>query len=111
MIDFGSICIAYVSWRSGGKNRPVLIREINNDCAVCYSITTRYNIYSPTVQTNYFMINDLECTGLRRQSYIDTTRYYYIPIGSISEENIIGYLSDTDKIKLLEFILAKQNKE
>ncbi|WP_461248484.1 hypothetical protein [Treponema sp. R6D11] len=64
--------ITYISWGSGGKNRPVLVLLINENTISVYPITTQYENKSEVIKAQYFKINDWAQAGLDSQSYIDT---------------------------------------
>jgi mRNA interferase MazF len=64
--------ITYLSWGSGGKNRPILVLLLNEDTISVYPITTQYENKSESIKSQYFKIKDWQQAGLDKQSYIDT---------------------------------------
>ena len=96
------IYIAYVSWDSGGKRRPVLILEESVGNVTVFSITTRYESKSEEMRAKYFVINEWQQAGLDRQSYIDTNKTVTLPETAVS--NPVGRLSPGDERRLIEFI-------
>ena len=98
------IYIAFVSWGSSGKSRPVLILEESAGAVTVFSITTQYESKRETIRAKYFLINDWEQAGLDRQSYVDTNNTITLPKTAIDSNNPIGKLSATDEMRLIEFI-------
>ena len=98
------IYIAFVSWGSGGKNRPVLILEESADSATVFNITSQYESKSDEIRTKYFVINDWRQAGLDRLSYVDTNNTVTLPLTSIDRKNPIGRLTAADEMRLLKFI-------
>lgn len=96
------ICIAYISWDTGGKRRPVLLIEKCCGRVEVFRITSQYETKSELVQANYFKIDDWRQAGLSKQSYIDTGSSIDIPISLIA--STIGKLTENDKQRLLRFI-------
>ena len=103
-MDIFDIYIAYVSWGSDGKKRPVLILEQNSIGITGFNITTKYNIKSEAVRINYFKINDWQQAGLDKQSYIDTKNTVTLPISSVDVNHQVGTLTKSDVKKLVEFL-------
>jgi hypothetical protein len=101
------IYIAYVSWVSGGKSRPVLALLSDGDKISAYPITSRYAGKSETVRAKYFKINGWSQLGLDRQSYVDTGTLISFPAAVIDGKKPIGEMSAEDKRRLLDF-LTKQ---
>lgn len=102
------IYLAYVEFSdySGGKFRPVLILFYANEEIYIYPVTSKYKNKSDKIKANYFKINDLKNTGLTMVSYIDTGNLIVLSNKRFSFKKI-GFLSEKDKKRLLEFI---QNK-
>jgi mRNA interferase MazF len=78
--------ITYISWRSGGKNRPVLVLLLNEDTISVFPVTTQYETKSEFIKSQYFKINDWLQAGLDRQSYIDTGILLSFPISAIKDK-------------------------
>ena len=93
---------AYVAWANGGKRRPVLIRQINDDEVIVYKITTKYQNKSDDIRRHYYPIVDLDEAGLKRQSYIDTLNLVGLP--KSVQFRRIGQLSVNDMRNLAKFI-------
>jgi len=100
--------ITYISWGSGGKNRPVLVLLVNEDTISVYPITTQYENKNEFIKAQYFKINDWQQAGLDRQSYIDTGILLSFPISVIKNKKPIGKLTTADKKKLLDFLTKKE---
>ena len=98
------IYIAYVTWGPGGKRRPVLILEENNDSAMVFNITTHYEKKSERIRAKYFVINDWQQAGLNRESYIDTNNTITLPLTAVDSKRPIGKLSARDERLLIKFI-------
>ncbi|MCL2486678.1 MAG: hypothetical protein FWE86_03650 [Oscillospiraceae bacterium] len=98
------IFIAYISWGSGGKSRPVLFLRSNNGRVSVYPVTTQYNNKSEAIRKRYFKINDWKQAGLNVQSYVDTGTLIHLPASVISNKNPIGKLTVADKKRLFEFL-------
>ena len=98
------VYIAFVSWGSGGKRRPVLILEESADSVIVFNITTQYESKSEEIRAKFFIINDWQQTGLDRQSYVDTNNTVTMPLTAVDSKNPIGRLSAKDERRLIEFI-------
>jgi hypothetical protein len=98
------IYIAYVSWDSSGKTRPVLILEQHEAVVYVFKITTQYESKSEIIRSGYFKINEWQQAGLSRQSYVDTNSIRDLPPILFDGKSKIGRLSEADEIKLIEFI-------
>ena len=98
------IYIAFISWGSDGKNRPVLVLEESAGNVTVFTITTQYKNKSVAIRAKYFIINDWQQAGLDSQSYIDTNNTVTLPITAVNTNNPIGKLSASDEIRLIEFI-------
>ena len=98
------IYIAFVSWGSGGKRRPVLILEESASSVTVFSITTQYASKSEAIRAKYFVINDWQQAGVDSQSYVDTNNTITLPLTAIDSNNPMGKLSASDEMRLIEFI-------
>ena len=96
--------IAFISWGSGGKSRPVLAFLLDEEKISVYPITSQYGSKSETVRSKYFRINDWVQAGLDKQSYIDTGMLINFPMSVVDGKKPIGKLSAQDKQRLLEFL-------
>ena len=96
-----AIHIAYVSWDSDGKRRPVLVLSSNQKEAAVFQITSQCNNKSAVIQTQYIAIDDWRQAGLAKQSYIDVGRIIDLPIATV-QPTPIGTLSKKDLRKLLD---------
>ncbi|MDR1204051.1 MAG: hypothetical protein LBL26_01015 [Peptococcaceae bacterium] len=103
LMDPFDICVAYVSWESGGKRRPVLLLAKEDDYAAAFRITSRFDSKSEAVKAQYLEILDWQETGLTKLSYIDTITSVKVPIAHISLPPI-GKLTKNDKFRLIEFL-------
>ena len=103
-MDPFEIFIAFISWGSGGKNRPILVILINDDSLLAYPITTQYENKSEAIQAQYYKMTDWLQAGLNKQSYIDTGTLIKLPLSSIVNKKPIGRLSEADKQNLFEFL-------
>ena len=98
------IYIAFVSWGSDGKRRPVLILEENADSVTVFNITTNYKNKNEKIRAKYFIINDWQQAGLNMQSYVDTNNTITLPLTAVDSKNPIGRLSAPDEKRLIDFI-------
>jgi len=103
-MDPFEIFISYISWGSGGKNRPVLVLLLNTDSIFVYPITTQYENKSEAVRKWYFKMDDWMQAGLSRQSYIDTGTLIKLPLSVIDNKKPIGRLTMAEKQRLLDFL-------
>lgn len=97
---------AFVAWTNGGKHRPVLVRQINDNEVIVYKITTKYQSKSASIRRHYYRIKNLEEAGLRKESYIDTLNLVGLP-KSVKFRRI-GRLSTEDIRDLAIFIETKE---
>lgn len=97
--------ITCISWKSGSKDRPVLILQINNHTVSVFPITTQYENKSKAIQAQYFRINDWHLSGLNKQSYIDTGTLLELPLAVFDKKKPIGKLTTADQQSLLAFLL------
>jgi hypothetical protein len=98
------IYIAYVSWGSDGKNRPLLIFLTGNEKVDVYQITTRFDGKSTAIKSKYFKIADWVQAGLDKQSYIDTVTLISLPKKIFKNKPRIGILTENDRKRLIEFL-------
>jgi hypothetical protein len=99
--------IAYISWGSGGKRRPMLVYKKNDSHVVAFPITTRFANKSKAIQDRYYVINDWVQSGLEKQSYIDTGTPYVFSESALRNAEPIGRLTEGDKIRLIAFFLKR----
>ena len=98
------IFITYMSWGSGGKDRPVLAFILGDSTVDILLITTQYESKSKEIQALYFKIDDWMQTGLEKQSYVDTGTLITLSSDMLKEKAQIGRLTENDKRRLLEFL-------
>ena len=98
------IFIAFVSWESSGKYRPVLIIYQQESIVFAFKITTQYESKSDAIRTNCFVINDWQKAGLDSPSYVDTNTILDIPAKVFEGKTEIGRLTTADEHRLIEFI-------
>jgi hypothetical protein len=96
--------VVYISWGSGGKNRPVLVLLLTEDTILVYPVPTQYENKSESIKLRYFKIDDWSQAGLDRQSYVDTGILLSLPISVIKNKKPIGKLTIADKKRLLAFL-------
>jgi len=92
--------IAYVSWGSDGKHRPVLILSTDEKEVSVFQITSQYDNKSANIKSQYIAIDDWAQAGLAKQSYIDIGRIIDLPSATV-QPTPIGKLSKSDLYKLL----------
>ena len=107
MMNTFEIYIAFVSWGSGGKRRPVLVLDTNINSATVFKITTHYESKNEKIRERYFVIDDWQQAGLHKPSYIDTNNTITLPLSAVDEKNIVGILSKADEKRFVEFIGSK----
>jgi hypothetical protein len=110
------IFVAYISWKTGGKRRPVLIISTGDSIvpaasdgptasdAYGFGITTQYANKSETIKAKYYKITDWKPAGLEKQSYIDTVRLLKLPPDVVSMAHPIGKLTQQDIELLIAFL-------
>jgi len=98
------IFIAYISWDSGGKTRPVLILEQQDKVVFAFNITMQYEGKSEAIRMGYFKISDWQQAGLDKQSYVDTNTVRDIPSAVFDGKSRIGRLTAADELRLVEFL-------
>ncbi|AEF86326.1 conserved hypothetical protein [Treponema primitia ZAS-2] len=102
------IFVAYISWKTGGKRRPVLMISTGDNngptasAAYGFGITTQYANKSETIKAKYYKIVDWKLAGLEKQSYVDTVRLLKLPPDVVSKAKPIGKLTQED----IEFLIA-----
>jgi hypothetical protein len=104
VMNIFDIFIAYISWGSEGKKRPVLILEQQSTVINVFNITTQYGNKSDLIRSKYFKINDWQEAGLDKQSYVDTNVVRGLPPSALAGKTAIGKLTESDVQKFLEFL-------
>jgi hypothetical protein len=104
MINPFDLFIVYISWRTGGKSRPVLVLSNGEKTVDVYPITTQYENKSKAIRANYFKITEWNEAGLDQKSYIDTGTILTLPLIAVEKKRPIGHLTTKDKIGLLAFL-------
>jgi hypothetical protein len=95
------IYIAYISWGTDGKRRPVVIYFKKDDKVAVFRITSQYQSKSDAIRSKYLTITDWRQAGLDKPSYIDTSAVINLPAATINPSPI-GKLSKRDKQTLVE---------
>jgi len=98
------IFIAYVSWGSSGKHRPVLVVEQQKTIMSVFNITTRYESKSEAIRSKYYKITDWQQAGLNQPSYVDTNILRDLPKGVWDGKIAMGKLTEKDVKQLLSFL-------
>ena len=99
--------IAYVSWGSDGKHRPVLVLSANQDEVAVFAVTSQYYNKSAAIKAQYIAIDDWKEAGLTKPSYIDIGRIIDLPITAVLPTPI-GKLSENDLHKLLNALVMSE---
>jgi hypothetical protein len=99
-MDPFDIYIAYVSWGTDGKRRPVVIYFKHNGKVSVFRVTSQYQNKSDAVRSKYMAITDWQQTGLDKPSYIDMSAIIKLPVATIDPASI-GKLSERDKQALV----------
>jgi hypothetical protein len=94
------IYIAYVSWGTNGKRRPVVIYFERDSKVSVFRITSQYQNKSDAVRSKYLEITDWQQAGLDKPSYIDTGTIIKLPTATVDPAPI-GKLSERDKYALV----------
>ena len=103
-MELFDIFIAYISWGSVGKRRPVLVFSQGDDTVEVFQITTQYERKSKAIRVKYLKINDWRLSGLDKLSYIDTNNIVELPTAVFDTKTPIGQLTRKDRLRLREFI-------
>ena len=98
------VYIAYISWGTDGKRRPILCLEEDSGYLKAFRITSQYANKSDEIKKKYIEIADWKHAGLSKPSYIDAGEKVRIPTALLSSQLPIGRLTETDKRRLLEFL-------
>ena len=104
MMNPFEIFIAYLTWGSGGKYRPILALIVGGNSVDMFRITTQFENKSVFIQAHYFEINDWAQAGLDKQSYVDTGTLITLPLNTFKDRTPIGKLTKNDRCRLLEFL-------
>jgi hypothetical protein len=91
--------------KPGGKFRPVLIVEVENDIAagVAIKITSKGPKEPPTVHdTHRIKIEHLEGTGLTKPSWARCEKYRSFPLNAFRPENKRGTMHPDDFKKIYD---------
>lgn len=97
------IYTAFVTWQGGGKCRPILIVEAEENNFSFLKVTSKYKNKSENIKKIYYPLQDWKSEGLKKQSYVDTGTLLNLPIGKVSL-NYVGRLTKKDKTGLTRFI-------
>jgi hypothetical protein len=103
-VEAFDIYVAYISWGTGGKMRPVLVFEQQEDVVFVFYITSQYENKSQSIRAKYFKIEDWRQAGLDKQSYIDTNTVRDLPVRALDGRPIIGKLTEPDIQRFIAFL-------
>ncbi|MDV5987546.1 type II toxin-antitoxin system PemK/MazF family toxin [Streptococcus canis] len=108
-LEVYSVLVSRVKYSdgAGSKVRPAIVVKFNNEMIRTYRVTTQYENKSDYIKSQYLEIIDWVQANLKRQSWIDTVKYYNV---SNDEFNIkiIGKLSNRDIERLKDFLKNKK---
>lgn len=102
-MKINEIYTAYVAWQNGGKRRPILIIETEENNFSFLKVTSKYKNKSEKIKKLYYPLQDWRDEGLKKQSYIDTGALLSISRSEVSL-NYVGRLTRKDKSGLTRFI-------
>jgi hypothetical protein len=109
LVNHFDVFIVYVPWENGGKLRPVLVFKQQETIAFVFNITTRYKKKSESIRRKYFRINDWQQAGLDKLSYVDINTIHDLPLSALKDKSKIGRLTESDKLRFIEFIKEHNN--
>jgi hypothetical protein len=88
-----------------GKYRPVIVMGLDQTSVYFMKITTQFENKSQYFQLKYFKIENYQLAGLKKQSYIDTTKTFKMPIVAFqSVSQLFGHLVESDVQALINFL-------
>lgn len=102
--DIGLAFIEFNS-KSGGKKRPILIMGSVDGHYLAFSITSKFKNKSPKIKAVYYQIQNWREAGLNFPSWIDTGHVLYLAKDRHIQK--IGKLLDSDKEKLIQFLIER----
>ncbi|WP_260253543.1 type II toxin-antitoxin system PemK/MazF family toxin [Levilactobacillus brevis] len=104
------IAIADVPYDDGKtlKTRPALLVSIDRQQVTVFKITTKYEEKSEAIKKFYYPIEFWCEAGLDKASFVDTHMTYTLATEFMLKNPPIGVLTDTDVIKLFNFIKTNQ---
>lgn len=87
----------------GSKVRPAFVVRFDGELIAYYKITSQFGEKSEYFRSKYFEIKDWMYAGLNKPSWIDTFK-----LRRVEEKyvviNFVGYLSERDEDRLVEFL-------
>jgi len=100
------ILILYVSFIdvNGGKKRPVLVLEVNDESFSFFSLTSQYENKSKRIRGQYYKIKYWKAAGLVKQTYVDVVKIREIYLDNDIRFHRIGQLAEEDIKGLNEFL-------
>ncbi|HFD1725296.1 TPA: hypothetical protein QFM54_001869 [Enterococcus faecium] len=99
--DIISLYVAYVDG-SGGKKRPVLVRQTSGNKIDVFRITSKFSNKSFFIKQQYFKIDDWKQAGLNKASWVDLGSIKSFDLNKVSYDSI-GALSTQDVKRISEF--------
>ncbi|MGU9984040.1 type II toxin-antitoxin system PemK/MazF family toxin [Limosilactobacillus fermentum] len=93
----------------GSKIRPALVIEFGRDRVVVLKVTSQYQRKSAQIKRLYYPIREWQEAGLKKQSYVDTHKFYRLSKKWVFNHRPIGKLTATDRFGLFAFM--RQNKK
>jgi hypothetical protein len=105
-MENNDIVLAYISFAqtTGGKQRPVLIRQLKSDHVLILPITSKYDNKSAKIKRQYYRITNWAEAGLSKQSYVDILGGRDLPIDGRINFKEIGQMTNEDLNGLAQFI-------
>lgn len=102
-MKINDVYLAFVSWGTSGKTRPILILQYDQETVSFYAITSKYQNKSAAMRAVRYPIKDWEQAGLSKPSYVVIDSKYTIL--KFGEQFVrLGHLTDRDKIGLRDFV-------
>ncbi|MCI1974397.1 MAG: MazF family toxin-antitoxin system [Limosilactobacillus sp.] len=102
-MKINEIYTAFVTWQNGGKRRPILIIETENNEFYFLKVTSKYSNKSERIKKIYYPLQDWQNEGLKKQSYIDVGTVLNLSKKDVSLK-YVGKLTIKDRKGLAKFI-------
>lgn len=103
------IYIADVPFDEGrsSKIRPALVIEVGRDRVVVLKVTSQYRKKSVQIKRLYYPIQEWREAGLKKQSYVDTHKFYRLNKKWVFSRRPIGKLTAVDRLGLFSFMHSR----
>lgn len=108
-MQIDDIYLMFVSWGSGGKQRPILVIDHDQQTITFYAITSKYKYKSTAVKKTRYPIRKWQASGLDKPSYIRVDHLYQSLLEGATVHKI-GHLTLADQRGLRQFLEQLRNE-